>query len=67
MFGPAGAAIWSSPTIDRARKLVYATTRQQLISDIRPAEFAAVLLALHMCQPLALSEWCTLSVDRWRP
>ena len=26
MFGPAGAAIWSSPTIDRVRKLVYATT-----------------------------------------
>ena len=26
MFGPAGAAIWSSPTIDRSRKLVYATT-----------------------------------------
>jgi polyvinyl alcohol dehydrogenase (cytochrome) len=26
MFGPAGASIWSSPTIDRNRKLVYATT-----------------------------------------
>jgi polyvinyl alcohol dehydrogenase (cytochrome) len=26
MFGPAGASIWSSPTIDRTRKLVYATT-----------------------------------------
>jgi len=26
MFGPAGAAIWSSPTIDRVRKLIYATT-----------------------------------------
>jgi polyvinyl alcohol dehydrogenase (cytochrome) len=26
MFGPAGASIWSSPTIDRSRKLVYATT-----------------------------------------
>jgi polyvinyl alcohol dehydrogenase (cytochrome) len=26
MFGPAGAAIWSSPTIDRSRRLVYATT-----------------------------------------
>lgn len=26
MFGPAGAAIWSSPTIDRSRKLVYVTT-----------------------------------------
>ena len=26
MFGPAGASIWSSPTIDRRRKLVYATT-----------------------------------------
>ena len=26
MFGPAGAAIWSSPTIDRHRKRVYATT-----------------------------------------
>ncbi|HET7527994.1 MAG TPA: PQQ-binding-like beta-propeller repeat protein [Burkholderiaceae bacterium] len=26
MFGPAGAAIWSSPTVDRSRKLVYATT-----------------------------------------
>ena len=26
MFGPAGAAVWSSPTVDRSRKVVYATT-----------------------------------------
>jgi polyvinyl alcohol dehydrogenase (cytochrome) len=26
MFGPAGASIWSSPTIDRSRNLVYVTT-----------------------------------------
>ena len=26
LFGPAGAAVWSSPTIDRSRRLVYATT-----------------------------------------
>jgi polyvinyl alcohol dehydrogenase (cytochrome) len=26
MFGPAGAAIWSTPTIDTKRKLVYAST-----------------------------------------
>jgi polyvinyl alcohol dehydrogenase (cytochrome) len=26
MFGPAGAPVWSSPTIDRNRMLVYATT-----------------------------------------
>jgi polyvinyl alcohol dehydrogenase (cytochrome) len=26
MFGPAGASVWSSPTIDRSRKLVYVTT-----------------------------------------
>jgi polyvinyl alcohol dehydrogenase (cytochrome) len=28
MYGPAGAAIWSAPTIDAKRKLVYAATRR---------------------------------------
>jgi polyvinyl alcohol dehydrogenase (cytochrome) len=26
MYGPAGAAVWSAPTIDAKRKLVYAAT-----------------------------------------
>jgi polyvinyl alcohol dehydrogenase (cytochrome) len=46
MFGPAGAAIWSTPTIDVKRKLIYVTTGDSFV-DV-PEDGSEAVIALDL-------------------
>ena len=46
LYGPSGAAIWSTPTIDAARGLLYATTGDNYTEPATPTSDAVVALAL---------------------
>ena len=45
-FGPAGAAIWSSPTLDLKRKLIYVGTGNQYTDPV--SKYSDAILALDM-------------------
>jgi polyvinyl alcohol dehydrogenase (cytochrome) len=46
LYGPSGAAIWSTPTIDAARGLLYVTTGDNYTEPPTPTSDAVVALAL---------------------
>lgn len=46
MFGPAGAAIWSSPTVDLKRKQIYVATGDSYTEVVEPMSDAVVALDL---------------------
>jgi polyvinyl alcohol dehydrogenase (cytochrome) len=46
MYGPAGAAIWSSPTIDLKRKQIYVATGDSYTEIVEPMSDAVVALDL---------------------
>jgi polyvinyl alcohol dehydrogenase (cytochrome) len=46
LWGPAGAAIWSAPTIDAARRVVYVATGNMYSGPAQPASNAVVALDL---------------------
>jgi polyvinyl alcohol dehydrogenase (cytochrome) len=45
-FGPSGAAVWSAPTVDAARRLVYVTTGDNYSHPATPTSDAVVALDL---------------------
>ncbi|HYM34088.1 MAG TPA: PQQ-binding-like beta-propeller repeat protein, partial [Steroidobacteraceae bacterium] len=47
MYGPAGAAIWSTPTIDVKRKLIYVTTGDSFVDVPEDASEAVIALDLN--------------------
>jgi polyvinyl alcohol dehydrogenase (cytochrome) len=47
MYGPAGAAIWSAPTIDVKRKLIYVTTGDSFVDVPEDTSEAVVALDLN--------------------
>lgn len=46
LFGPSGAAVWSSPTVDAARRLVYLTTGNSYSDP--PSDGADAVMAMHL-------------------
>jgi len=46
LYGPSGAAVWSTPTVDAARGLLYATTGDNYTEPATPTSDAVVALAL---------------------
>jgi polyvinyl alcohol dehydrogenase (cytochrome) len=46
LYGPSGAAIWSTPTVDAARGLLYVTTGDNYTEPPTPTSDAVVALAL---------------------
>ncbi|HUQ51075.1 MAG TPA: PQQ-binding-like beta-propeller repeat protein, partial [Gammaproteobacteria bacterium] len=46
LYGPSGAAVWSAPTIDAARGLLYVTTGDNYTEPVTPTSDAVVALAL---------------------
>jgi polyvinyl alcohol dehydrogenase (cytochrome) len=46
LYGPSGAAVWSTPTVDAARGLLYVTTGDNYTEPATPTSDAVVALAL---------------------
>jgi polyvinyl alcohol dehydrogenase (cytochrome) len=63
-FGPSGATVWSSPTLDPKRKLLYVTTGNEYSDP--PVETADAILAMDMeTGAIRWSQQASLDVYNW--